>query len=32
MTNNEHKLELVFLITNLMKEIDLKPIHPKTKF
>ena len=33
MTNNEHKLELVFLITNLMKEIDhdLKPLHPKNK-
>ena len=32
MTNNEHKLELVALITNLMKEIDFKPLHPKTKF
>ena len=31
MTNNEHKLELVALITNLMKEIDLKPLHPKNK-
>ena len=31
MTNNEHKLELVSLITNLMKEIDLKPLHPKNK-
>ena len=31
MTNNEHKLELVSLITNLMKELDLKPLHPKNK-
>ena len=31
MTNNEHKLELVSLITNLMKEIYLKPLHPKNK-
>ena len=31
MTNNEHKLELVSLITNLMKEIDFKPLHPKNK-
>ena len=32
MTNNEHKLELISLITNLMEQIDLKPLHPKTKF
>ena len=31
MTNKEHKLELVAPITNLMKEIDLKPLHPKNK-
>lgn len=31
MTNNEHKLELLSLTTNLMKEIDLKPLHPKNK-
>ena len=31
MTKNEHKLELVSLITNLMKEIDLKPLYPKDK-
>ena len=31
MTNNEHKLDVVSLITNLMKEIDLKPLHPKNK-
>ena len=31
MTNNEHKVELVSLITNLMKEIYLKPLHPKNK-
>ena len=31
MTNSEHKLELVTLITNLMKEKYLKPLHPKNK-
>ena len=31
MTNNEHKSELVSLLTDLMKEIDLKPLHPKNK-
>ena len=31
MTNNEHKSQLVALITNLMKEIHLKPLHPKNK-
>ena len=31
MTKTEHKLELVSLITNLMKEIDFKPLHPKNK-
>jgi hypothetical protein len=29
MKNNEHKSELVSLLTDLMKEIDLKPLHPK---
>jgi hypothetical protein len=32
MTNNEHKSELISLLTDLMKEIDLKPLHPKKKF
>ena len=31
MTNNEHKSELVSLLTGLMKEIDLKPLHPRNK-
>jgi hypothetical protein len=31
MTNNEHKLELISLLTNLMKTIDLNPLHPKIK-
>jgi hypothetical protein len=31
MTNNEHKLELISLLTNLMKKIDLNPLHPKNK-
>ena len=31
MTNNEHKSELVSLLTDLMKEIDLKPLHPGEK-
>ena len=31
MTNDEHKSELVSLLTDLMKEIDLKPLHPKNK-
>ena len=31
MTNNEHKSELVSLLTDLMKEVDLKPLHPKNK-
>ncbi|CAB3986993.1 Hypothetical predicted protein [Paramuricea clavata] len=31
MTNNEHKSELVSLLTDLMKEIDSKPLHPKNK-
>ena len=31
MTNNEHKLELVSLITNQMEEIDLTPLHLKNK-
>ena len=31
MTNNEHKSELISLLTDLMKEIDLKPLHPKNK-
>ena len=29
MTNNEHKLELISLLTNLMKKIDLTPLHRK---
>ena len=31
MTNDEHKLELISLLTNLMKKIDLNPLHPKNK-
>ncbi|CAB4027761.1 Hypothetical predicted protein [Paramuricea clavata] len=31
MTNNEHKLELISLLTNLLKKIDLNPLHPKNK-
>ncbi len=29
MSDNKHKLELVSLLTSKMKEIDLKPLHPK---
>ena len=31
MTNDEHKLELISLLANLMKKIDLNPLHPKNK-
>ncbi len=31
MSDNKHKLELVSLLTSKMKEIDLKPLHPKNK-
>ena len=31
MSNDKHKLELVSLLTNQMKDIDLKPLHPKNK-
>ena len=29
MSDDEHKLELVSLLSSQMKEIDLKPLHPK---
>ena len=31
MSDDKHKLELVSLLTSQMKEIDLKPLHPKNK-
>ena len=31
MSDDHHKLELVSLLSNQMKEIDLKPLHPKNK-
>lgn len=31
MTNDEHKSELISLITSIMKEIDLKQLHSKNK-
>ena len=31
MSDDEHKLELVSLLSSQMKEIDLKPLHPKNK-
>ena len=31
MTNHEHKSELLFQLTDLMKEIDLRPLQPKNK-
>ena len=32
MSDDKHKSELVSLLTNQMKEIDLKSLHPKKKF
>ena len=31
MSDDKHKLQLVSLLTNLIKEIDLMPLHPKNK-
>ena len=31
MSDYKHKLEIVSLLTSQMKEIDLKPLHPKNK-
>ena len=32
MSDDKHKLELVSLLSSQMKEIDLKPLHLKTRF
>ena len=31
MTNQEHKSKIISLITELMSEIDINPLHPKNK-
>ena len=31
MSNNEHKTELIALVTNTMSQIDYLPLHPKNK-